>query len=158
MSGYHLAQFNVAWLKKPLDHPDSADFKNWIDPIHALADQAPGFVWRLVAEGENSATSMRPVGEDGIINFTVWESREAMAAFVYRKDHADALRRRRDWFRPAEEANVVMWWIPAGHIPTLEEALERLEMLRRDGPSPRAFTYREFHDPEPAAPPDHARA
>lgn len=141
---HHFAQFNVAWLKQPLDHPEIADFKNGIDTIHALADKADGFVWRLVSDGHDSALALRPLGEDGIINFTVWTSREAMANFVYRKgDHAAALRRRRDWFHPAKEHNVVMWWIPAGHIPSLEEALVRLEHLRRHGPTPHAFTFRE---------------
>ncbi|HEU5319895.1 MAG TPA: DUF3291 domain-containing protein [Methylomirabilota bacterium] len=154
MTRYHLAQFNLARLRQPLDHPEIADFKAWIDPIHALADRAPGFVWRLVADGENDATSLRPYGEDGIINFTVWESLEALAAFVYHDEHAAALRRRREWFHPATEPNVVMWWIPAGHIPTLEEALERLDHLRRHGPSPRAFTYQQSYGPEAAADPD----
>jgi heme-degrading monooxygenase HmoA len=147
---YHFAQFNVAWLRQPLDHPEIADFKNAIDPIHALADRSPGFVWRLVAEGDDSATSMRPLGEDGIINFTVWESREAMADFAYRNEHAAALKRRRDWFHPPKEANVVMWWIPAGQIPTLDMALEKLDYLRQHGPSPLAFTYREKFRPHDA--------
>lgn len=147
---HHFAQFNVAWLKKPLDHPDTADFKNAIDPVHELADAAPGFVWRLVADGHTSATTLRPLGEDGIINFTVWESREAMAAWVYRNEHGSALRRRRDWFYPPLEPSVVMWWIPAGHTPTLEEALDRLQYLRNHGPTPLAFTYKEKYVPADA--------
>lgn len=150
MTSYHFAQFNLARLKKPFEHPDTAGFRDRIDPLHALADQAPGFVWRLIADGEADAVTLRPFGEDGIINFTVWESREAMEAFVYHGPHAEALRRRREWFVPATEPNVVMWWIPAGHVPTLEEAIERLELLRRIGPSPRAFTYRERFGPQDA--------
>ncbi len=148
---YHFAQFNVAWLKKPLDHPDTADFKNAIDPIHELADKAPGFVWRLIADGQNSATTLRPLGDDGIINFTVWESREAMAAWVYRgADHSWALKHRRDWFHPPMEANVVMWWLPAGHTPSLEEALERMQYLRCYGPTPLAFTFKDKYTPADA--------
>lgn len=108
---YHFAQFNVAWLKKPLDHPDMADFKNGIDPIHELADKAPGFVWRLIADGHSSAITLRPLGEDCLLNFTIWESREAMANWVYRDEHADALKRRRDWFHPPMEPSVAMWWL-----------------------------------------------
>ncbi|MBA2672778.1 DUF3291 domain-containing protein [Ramlibacter sp.] len=148
---HHFAQFNVAWLKKPFDHPATADFKNAIDPIHDLADKAPGFVWRLIADGHSSATTLRPLGEDGIINFTVWESRDAMAAWVYRSpEHAGALRRRRDWFHPPMEPNVAMWWIPAGHTPTLEEALDRLQYLRNNGATPLAFTYKDKYMPEDA--------
>jgi heme-degrading monooxygenase HmoA len=144
---YHFAQFNVAWLRKPLDHPDIADFKNAIDPVHALADQAPGFVWRLIAEGHDDATALRPLGEDGIITCTVWESREAMAAWVYRNEHGDALKRRRDWFHPPVQPNVVMWWHPAGHTPTLDEALHRLQYLRNNGSTPFAFAFKDKYSP-----------
>lgn len=147
---HHFAQFNVAWLRKPLDHPEIADFKNAIDPVHELADQAPGFVWRLIAEGHDDATALRPLGEDGIINCTVWESREAMAAWVYRHEHGDALKRRRDWFTRPVEPNVVMWWVPAGHTPTLGEALDRLQYLRNTGPTPLAFTFKDKYRPEDA--------
>ncbi|MCW5230343.1 DUF3291 domain-containing protein [Verminephrobacter eiseniae] len=147
---HHFAQFNVAWLKKPLDHPDIADFKNGIDPIHELVDKAPGFVWRLIADGHSSATTLRPLGEDGIINFTVWESRKAMANWVYRDEHAGALKRRRDWFHPPMEPGMAMWWIPAGHTPTLEEALDRLQYLRSHGATPLAFAFKDRYTPEDA--------
>jgi heme-degrading monooxygenase HmoA len=147
---YHFAQFNVAWLKKPLEHPDIADFRQAIDPVHELAEQAPGFVWRLIADGHGDATTLRPLGEDGIINFTVWESREAMAAWVYRDEHGEALKRRRDWFHPPREPNSVMWWVPAGHTPILDEALDRLQYLRRNGSTPLAFTRKDSYSPEDA--------
>ena len=147
---YHLAQFNVAWLKKPLEHPDIADFKNWIDPIHAIADKTEGFVWRLTADGEDSATSLRPLGEDGIINFTVWKSREALAAFAYRRQHGEALRRRADWFHQPMQPSVAMWWIPSGTTPALEEALIRLQYLRANGPTPIAFTFKDAFEPSDA--------
>ncbi|MDG4763211.1 DUF3291 domain-containing protein [Solwaraspora sp. WMMD406] len=147
---YHYAQFNVAWLREPLDHPALAEFTEAIDPLHDIADRTPGFVWRLKAEGDDDATALRPLGEDGIINFTVWESREAMAAWVYRHGHGAALKRRRDWFRPPLEPNVVMWWIPAGHTPTLDEAIDRLQYLRSRGPTPLAFTFRDKYRPEDA--------
>lgn len=147
---YHFAQFNVAWLRKPLEHPDIADFRNAIDPVHELADQAPGFVWRMIADGHDDATTLRPLGEDGIINCTVWESRKAMAAWVYRNEHGDALKRRRDWFHRPMEPNVVMWWLPAGHTPTLDEALDRLQYLRTHGSTPLAFTFKDKYSPEDA--------
>ncbi len=147
---YHFAQFNVAWLKKPLEHPDIADFTNAIDSVHELADQAPGFVWRLIADGQDDATTLHPLGEDGVINCTVWESREAMAAWVYRNEHGDALKRRRDWFNPPIAPSVVMWWVPAGHTPTLEEALDRLQYLRNNGSTPLAFTFKDKYSPEDA--------
>ncbi|GAA4103401.1 DUF3291 domain-containing protein [Actinomadura miaoliensis] len=148
MTGHHLAQFNVSTLNEPLDAPGMAEFVSRLDPINALADGAPGFVWRLVEEGANDATGVRPVGDDVIINFSVWESREALWDFVYRSAHLEVLRRRREWFRRHVDAYQVLWWVPAGYIPTVEEAVERLELLRGRGPSPSAFTFRDFYTPD----------
>ncbi|TYK45269.1 DUF3291 domain-containing protein [Actinomadura decatromicini] len=139
--GRHLAQFNVATLIHPLDDARMADFVALLDPVNALADAAPGFVWRLVEEGRPDATGMRPAGADVVVNFSVWESAEALWDFVYRSAHLETMRRRREWFRRHAEAHLVMWWIPAGHVPTVDEALERLALLRAEGPTPRAFTF-----------------
>lgn len=138
---FHLAQFNVAALVHPLDDPRMADFVALLDPVNALADAAPGFVWRLVEEGQPDATGMRPAGDDVVVNFSVWESSEALWDFVYRSAHLGTMRRRREWFRRHAEAHLVLWWIPAGHVPTVDEALERLALLRAQGPTPRAFTF-----------------
>ncbi|MEU8803388.1 DUF3291 domain-containing protein [Spirillospora sp. NPDC048819] len=138
---HHLAQFNVAALNFPLDDPRMADFVAMLEPVNALADAAPGFVWRLTEEGEPDATGMRPAGEDVIINFSVWESSEALWDFVYRSAHLETMRRRREWFRRHVDAHAVLWWVPAGYIPTVEEGLERLALLREEGPSPSAFTF-----------------
>lgn len=148
---HHLAQFNVAALHRPLDDPRMADFLALLEPVNALADAAPGFVWRLVEEGEADATGMRPAGEDVIINFSVWESAETLWDFVYRSGHLETMRRRREWFRRHVDAHLVLWWIPAGHVPTVEEALERLAVLREQGPSPRAFTFHSAYTAEEAA-------
>ncbi|XVQ07738.1 DUF3291 domain-containing protein [Spirillospora sp. CA-255316] len=153
MSGYHLAQFNVGTLKFPLDDPRMAGFNELLNPLNALADDAPGFVWRLVEDGAADATAIRPIGADVIINYSVWESREALRDYVYRSRHLDVLRRRREWFLKHVQAHLAMWWIPAGHIPTLEEGVERLETLRAQGPSPRAFTFRETYTPDGALTP-----
>ncbi|MBD2894680.1 hypothetical protein amrb99_36070 [Actinomadura sp. RB99] len=150
-AGFHLAQFNVGTLRYPLDDPRTADFVAMLDPVNALADGAPGFVWRLVEEGRADATGMRPAGEDVIINYSVWESQEALWDFVYRTAHLETLRRRREWFRRHVEAHMVLWWIPAGYVPTVEEALERLDLLRAQGPSPRAFTFSSSYTAEEAA-------
>ncbi|MFB4320266.1 DUF3291 domain-containing protein [Actinomadura sp. 21ATH] len=147
---HHLAQFNVGTMKHPLDDPRMAEFSALLDPVNALADAAPGFVWRLVEEGEADATGLRPAGPDVIINFSVWESREALWDYVYRSAHLEVLRRRREWFRRHVEAHLVMWWIPAGHVPTVAEGMERLALLRAEGPSPRAFTFRETYSPDGA--------
>lgn len=148
---FHLAQLNVASLRFPLDDPRTADFVALLEPINALADEAPGFVWRLTEEGRPDATGMRPAGEDVIVNYSVWESAGALWDFVYRSPHLEVMRRRRDWFRRHEEPHLVLWWVPAGRIPSVAEALERLALLREQGPSPRAFTFASSYTAEEAA-------
>ncbi|EFL13071.1 DUF3291 domain-containing protein [Streptomyces sp. C] len=152
----HLAQLNVARLRHPLEDPRLAPFVEMLGPVNSAADGAPGFVWRLTEEGEGDATAMRPLGEDVIVNMSVWESREALWDFTYRSGHLEVMRRRRDWFERHVEAHMVLWWVPAGHVPGVAEALERLADLRAHGPSPRAFTFTSFRAASAAAVPSGA--
>ncbi|HEY0537849.1 MAG TPA: DUF3291 domain-containing protein [Actinoallomurus sp.] len=147
MTDHHLAQLNVGRLRQPLDAPESAGFVAGLKPINALADASPGFVWRLTDEGGEDATSLHPNGDDMIVNLSVWESREALWDFTYRSDHLELLRHRREWFVRMTEPFMVLWWVPAGHVPSVEEALGRLDRLREKGPGPVAFTFREPYDP-----------
>lgn len=146
-SVYHLAQLNVGKAVAPLDSAVMADFMAGLAPINALADRAPGFVWRIKGEDPNQATDVRVEGVDLIFNLSVWESRETLWDFAYRSAHLDYLRRRREWFVHAVQPIHVMWWIPAGTIPDLEDALRRLYLLREQGPGPEGFTFRDFYDP-----------
>ena len=142
MSAYHLAQLNVARTLAPLDTPMMAEFVAQLGAINALADGAPGFVWRLQTE-DGDATAIRPYDDDRIIvNMSVWETPEALQAYVYRSAHVEVMRRRREWFSRLDEAYVVLWWVPAGHRPSVAEGVARLEELRRLGPTARAFTFR----------------
>jgi hypothetical protein len=152
MTGHHLAQLNVGTLKFPLADVRAHGFTSMLDTLNEVADNAPGFVWRLVEDGGNDATAIRTsLGDDVLVNMSVWESRDALRDYVYRSGHLDVLRRRAEWFQPPKPPFQVMWWIPAGHIPTVEEAVERLALLRRQGPSPSAFGFRETYLPEDAA-------
>lgn len=149
MSGYHLAQINVARLKAPMDAPETADFKNNLDRINALAEGSPGFVWRLTGEG-NDATDLIAFDDPMVItNLSVWESPAALGAFVYRSGHVEIMRRRAEWFHEME-VYMALWWVPAGHEPTVAEAIARLELLQAKGPGPEAFTFRAPH-PAPDA-------
>ncbi|WP_030759925.1 MULTISPECIES: DUF3291 domain-containing protein [unclassified Streptomyces] len=148
----HLAQLNLATLLHPFDDPRTAPFVEMLDPVNAAADAAPGFVWRLVEEGAADATGLRPAGADVIVNLSVWETREALWDFTYRSGHLEVMRRRREWFARHVEAHMVLWWVPAGHLPTVGEALERLADLRAHGPSPRAFTFASAYPADEAAP------
>ncbi|MDH2430651.1 DUF3291 domain-containing protein [Sphaerisporangium sp. TRM90804] len=146
----HLAQLNVAHMRAPVDSPQLADFVDALEPINALSDSHPGFVWRLKGGPDPHDTVRHDYGDLLLINFSVWASREDLWNFVYRTAHLDVLRRRREWFHRVAEPYSVMWWIPEGHVPALAEGMDRLDLLRAKGPSPDAFTFAEFHDP-PAA-------
>jgi hypothetical protein len=143
-----LADFNVARMRGPIGSPVMQGFVDGLERINALADASPGFVWRL-ADDSGDATSYRPFpDEDVIINLAVWDSVEALRAYVYKSDHVTFLRRRREWFAPwGEGPFLVLWWVPDGHVPTVEEAMARLARLAEEGPSPHAFTFRELFDP-----------
>ena len=153
---YVLAQVNIGRLVAPLDSEQLAGFVASLDPVNAVADTAPGFIWRLQTE-EGNATSLRVFDEDAdgadggiLVNMSVWESVEALAAYVYSDTHRQVLRRRRNWFDRMAEAHLALWWIPRGHFPTTQEAEERVLHLRERGPGPYAFTLRE-HFPPPDA-------
>ena len=140
---WHLAQVNIGRLRAPVTDPLIADFVAGLDHINAHADRAPGFVWRLQTEDGN-ATAIRPVEEDELlaINMSVWESVEALADFVYRSAHAPFMRRRREWIERFTGSYLALRRIPAGTIPTVMDALERIARLDRDGPGPAAFTFK----------------
>jgi hypothetical protein len=146
---FHLAQVNIGRLRAPLDDPIMEGFRSQLDPINALADRSPGFVWRLQTEDGN-ATSIRPFDDERMaINMSVWESLAALQHFVYKSAHVGPLRDRKEWFEPIEGPILALWWIPAGHIPTVVEAKGRLRLLEQRGPSVDAFTFR-----TPFPPPD----
>jgi Domain of unknown function (DUF3291) len=148
----HLAQLNIALGKDVVDTPAMAQFAANLDRVNALADAAPGFVWRLQDE-TGDATSIRAFDDERmIVNLSVWESVEALWDFVYAAGHLEVMRRRREWFTRLPDAFVVLWWIPEGSVPTIPEALARLDRLRESGPTSHAFTFKQrFAAPELAA-------
>ncbi|MEU0478021.1 DUF3291 domain-containing protein [Streptosporangium sp. NPDC006013] len=142
----HLAQLNIAHMRAPVDSPELAPFAAGLDPVNRLAEATPGFVWRLKGGDAPGDTVKHDYGDHLLINFSVWESREALWDYVYRSGHLEFLQRRREWFLRTAEPSSVMWWIPEGHEPPLAEGMERLERLRREGPTPEAFTFKDFYD------------
>ncbi|MFN9212778.1 MAG: DUF3291 domain-containing protein [Betaproteobacteria bacterium] len=151
MSQYELAQLNIATMKEPLDSPLMTDFVANLDRINALAEQAPGFVWRLQTE-EGDATALRPLGENTLVNMSVWRDVQSLNDYVYRSAHVEIMRRRKEWFERMAQAWAVLWWVPSGHRPDVAEAAERLAELRAQGPTPRAFTFKQAYPaPDEAA-------
>jgi hypothetical protein len=146
MSKYDLAQMNIAVMKEPLDSPVMKDFVDNLERINLLAEVSPGFVWRLQSD-EGDATAFRPMGDDVLVNMSVWRDVDSLRDFVHRSAHVEILRRRREWFERMTDAYTVLWWIEQGHRPTLAEADARLEHLRRHGASAFAFGLRDAFGP-----------
>src|SRR4029077_6142647 len=138
---FPIAQFNTAKLIAPLADPQLAEFIGSLERINTIADESPGFVWRLQGES-GDATSLRPLGDDVIVNMSVWRDIDALFDFVYRTQHAPVMAKRRQWFAKPEGPFVVLWWVRAGYLPTVADAKARLEILGRKGPSPAAFTFK----------------
>jgi hypothetical protein len=150
MSAYELAQLNTGFIRGPIDSPIMAEFVANLARINALADASPGFVWRLQSEA-GDATALRPFANpDQLLNMSVWRDTEALRRFVYRSAHADILRRRREWFEQVVEPIMVLWWVPRGHRPGIEEAVAKLELLRASGATAEAFTFRQTFPPPDA--------
>ena len=149
MTGWHLAQMNVGRMVDEADSPALSGFMAQLDGLNALADTAPGFVWRLQGEAGN-ATDIKPTDDTRfIVNMSVWTDVESLFAYVYRTSHRDTMVRRREWFEQPQSAYQVLWWIRAGHLPTVEQGLARLGLLRAEGPSAAAFTFKSVF-PAPA--------
>lgn len=148
MNGWQIAQVNIAIPHEPLDSPRLAEFVELLDPVNAIADSSPGFVWRLQDES-GDATSIRAFEDESIlINMSVWDSIDALWRFVYAGRHLDVMRRRREWFTRLAETHLALWWVPAGQLPTLADARERIDRLRAYGPTPQAFTFKRCFDPD----------
>jgi len=143
-----LAQVNIARLRAPLDAPELQGFVEGLAPINALADAAPGFVWRLQDESGDATGVAYDPDPLLIVNLSVWESAEALHAFTYAGPHVEFLRRRRDWFTRLATPHLALWWVDDQHRPTPAEAHSRLAHLEAHGPTPHAFTLSQPYGPE----------
>ena len=146
---FHLAQINIGRVREPLDSELLADFVARLDEINALADAAPGFVWRLKADDGAPSSYLQPYDDERLlINMSVWESVETLKHYVYNTAHAELLRGRRKWFEHFAGAYTALWWVPAGHVPGIDEAKKRLAHLDEHGPTQFAFTFRQLYEPD----------
>jgi len=139
---YQLAQINIGRILGPIDSPVMAEFVANLDRINSLAEKSPGFVWRL-KDDNNNATSIKIYDDDSlIVNMSVWKDLETLMNYVYKSAHVEILKRSREWFSKLKEMHMALWYIPSGHIPSVEEAIERLNHLRAHGETPYAFSFR----------------
>lgn len=147
MSSHCLAQLNIARMREPLTSPSMADFVANLERINALADTAPGFVWRLKEEDDvGGVEALRLFGDDHVVNMSLWTDVDALRAYAFESGHVDIMRRRREWFDAIAEAHLVLWWVNRGHRPTVTEAKARLLHLREFGATPHAFTFKQTFD------------
>ena len=154
----HLVEFNIARLHAPLDEPSNREFVAALDGVNLIGERADGFVWRLQDDSGRSSSYITSTDDANVIvNLTVWESVEALRDFTYRSGHSAYFRRRREWFEADATPRVVCWWIAAGEVPTLEDASERLEHLRRHGPSERGFPLKQPLPPPTTTTPEGLR-
>jgi hypothetical protein len=139
---HHLAELNIGRLIAPTDDPRVADFMNNLDRINGLGKRMPGFVWMMEGSGEpGTGNTENNIGDDPqmVVNMTVWQDVASLEQFVWNTVHKQFYDRRAEWFEVMKMQDLVMWWVPAGHQPTLAEALERLDHLRVNGDSDHAF-------------------
>jgi Domain of unknown function (DUF3291) len=142
----NLAQINISRMLDKIDSPTLASFVAQLDTVNALAEGSPGFVWRLKDEGGN-ATEINAFDDDLIIvNMSVWKSVDDLKNFAFKTFHSDVMRRRTEWFEKFKTAYVAMWWIPEGHIPTIDEAKEKLALLDLHGDTADAFTFKKIFE------------
>ena len=148
---FHLAQVNIGKMLAPIDSPVMAEFVANLDRINALAENSEGFVWRL-KDDSNNATSIKVYNDDLIIvNMSVWKHTEALFEYVYKSAHVEIFKRRKEWFGKMAEMHMVLWYVPAGHKPSVDEAFEKLNFLRKNGETPLAFTFKKRFTAEEAA-------
>ena len=147
MNRYHLAQINIAYSRGARDEEIMQGFMDRLDEINSIADSSPGFVWRLQTD-EGDATAIQAF-EDPLmlVNVSVWEDIESLKNFVYKSMHVELIQDREAWFRKIQELHQALWWIPEGHLPTVEEAKEKLGYLQANGPSEVAFTFSKAFGP-----------
>ncbi len=147
MNDYHIAQINIAQAVAPMDSKIMEGFVGRLDEINALADSSEGFVWRLQDEGGDATSIQAYDNSNIIINMSVWNNITHLKSFVYKSAHVELIRDRDAWFSKIAAFHMVLWWIPVGHIPTVEEGKEKLDVLEKNGPSPRAFTFAKSFEP-----------
>ena len=139
-AGTHLAQLNVGHIRYSTDDPRMAEFMGALDAVNALAERSPGFVWRLKDDASNNATNILVSADPHfLVNMSVWEAPGHLEHFVWNTVHKRIYQKKGNWFAPMSTPHFVTWWIPAGHTPTPQEALERLSHLTQHGPSDHAF-------------------
>ena len=144
----HLAELNIGKFKYPTSDARMAGFMNNLDRVNALAERAEGFVWRLVSDGSNNATDLRFGDEDYAVNMSVWKDAKSLENYVFKTVHVQIYKNRGEWFEKMDMPHMVFWWVPEGYIPSLKEAIDKLEFYQTNGATEQAFGWAEVMDVE----------
>ena len=146
---YHLAELNIARARFEDDDPRFKDFVDMVEPVNAMAERMPGYVWRLVDKAGVGTMDIKAFDDPRLlVNLSVWEDLDSLLTFVNKTVHARVMNRRKEWFAAMESHHLALWWVPAGHKPDLVEAKAKLEQLDRNGSSADVFTFGKFYSPE----------
>jgi hypothetical protein len=149
---HQLAQLNIARARFDRTDPRFQSFVDLVEPVNALADRMPGFVWRLADETGVGSTDIEAFDDPQmLVNMSVWQDFKSLEDFAFNTVHAKVMGRKAEWFGLMESQHLVLWWVPVGHIPTLDEAKTRLDTLQQSGPSATAFNFKHRFDPDGAA-------
>lgn len=139
---FHLAQVNIGIAKGEMDSEMMKVFADNLDPINAIAESSVGFVWRLKDDAGNATDIAFSGNPKELVNMSVWESVETLKHFMFKTHHIDFLKRKKEWFETPTQANYVLWWVPVGHIPTIEEAKQKLDLIRQNSETTEAFSFK----------------
>lgn len=147
VSKYHLAQLNIADAKADSLSEIMQGFYNRIEEIHELAEKSPGYIWRYQDE-EGDDVAERVFGNPlMLINLTLWQDIESLRHFVYKTAHKELIQGRKAWFKDMPDMHQVLWWVPEGHIPSVQESKDKLNLLREHGPTKNAFSFAKPFNP-----------
>lgn len=149
MAEYQLAEINIARMKGVnIDDPIMKEFVDNLNKVNEIAENSDGFVWRLKDE-DNNATNLNPYNDEQIIvNYSIWENIETLEHYMYKTFHSEFLKRRKEWFLSFGQVSTAMWWVKKGEIPTLSEAIEKLDYLQKNGASEIVFSLKQKY-PKP---------
>jgi hypothetical protein len=136
---HHIAELNIGRIRYDVDDPRMAGFMDNLDQINALAERSKGFVWRYQDASGSAIDTKRDNDPRELLNISVWETAEDLERYVFGTLHARFYARRHDWFEAPKGPHFVMWPTPVGHRPSIDEALERLAVLARSGPTEQAY-------------------
>ena len=141
MQTHHLAQINIGRLVAPITDPQIAGFVSQLEPINQLAEQSPGFVWRLQSDQGNATDLAYNEDPTMLLNMSVWESVESLKAFTYNSQHMQVFKQRKDWFQKLDLPHYCLWWVPIGHLPTVAEGRDRMEHYQQHGATAKSFWF-----------------